>query len=435
MTRPNILLITIDSLRADFTYGGRASTPVMDEMTERGTTFEQAHVQAPFTTFSMPSLFTSRYPSGLSYIEFSEKTIGVAIDQPTLTERLRDAGYLTAGFHSNPLLSNLFGFDKGFDTFDANLPFANTDWLPGRAKIIADKAARFVRTYPYIPAEELNSRALSWLERHAGTGRPFFLWLHYMDVHGPYQAKIGNRFLNKYRAERLWRKAVSSPTEITNDEHEELISLYQTEVEYVDGALGGLIRELRGLGLLEETLVTITADHGEQFGEHGAYSHPHQLYDELTHVPLILDGPGWESGNVSELVPVLDVAPTLATAGDAELTSFIGTPLDEPDGRDEVIVSEADLSPTYTASIRTPDWRYVFRGETAAEELYIIEADPAQQQDVASKHPDTIEQMSNRLSEHVSGSDRVIGEETEATVIELSDQQTEERLRDLGYLE
>lgn len=407
----------------------------MDELAEGGTTFEHAHVQAPFTTFSMPSLFTSRFPSGLSYVEFSEKTVGVAVDQPTLTERLRDTGYLTAGFHSNPLLSNLFGFDRGFDTFDANLPFANTDWLPGRAKILADKVARFLRTYPYIPAEELNSRANSWLEKNTGTGRPFFLWLHYMDVHGPYQAKTGNNFLNKYRAERLWRKAVSTPTEITKDEHDELTSLYQAEVEYVDGALGGLIRDLRSKGLLEETLVTITADHGEQFGEHGAYSHPHQLYDELTHVPLILAGPRWESGTSSELVPLLDVAPTLAAAGDAELSSFVGTPLDEPDGRGEVIVSEADLSPSYTASIRTPDWRYVFRGEIGAEELYNIEADPAQQQDVASKHPDITEQMSNRLSEHVTGSDRVIGEEAETTLIELSDQETEQRLRDLGYLE
>jgi arylsulfatase len=176
--RSNVLLVTIDSLRADHIYNSFTDTPAHDDLADDGIVYERAYSQGPFTTFSMPSLFTSRYPSGLQYVEFSDSTVGVYTDdEPTIPELLRNQGYETAGFHSNPLLSNLFGFDHGFDEFDARLPLSDLDLFSGRAKILTEKLLRIFRNHAYLPAEKLNDRAVEWLDDR-DEDQPFFLWVH-----------------------------------------------------------------------------------------------------------------------------------------------------------------------------------------------------------------------------------------------------------------
>jgi len=433
----NILLVTIDSLRADHSYSAFTDTPAHDALTENGITYERAYAQGPFTTFSMPSLFTSRYPSGLQYVEFSDSTVGVYIDdEPTIPELLREQGYETAGFHSNPLLSNLFGFDHGFDEFDARLPLSELDIFSGRAKILTDKLLRVFRKHAYLPAEKLNDRAVEWLDDR-DDDQPFFLWLHYMDVHGPYQSKSGNAYLNKYRGEHLWRKALKRPDEVTESEHERLKELYRIEVEYTDRCVGELFDALRARGLFEDTVTVLTADHGEQFYEHRQYSHPHQLYEELTHIPLIVRDPDRESASQDDVAELIDVAPTLIErAGGDVPESFSGRSLfkdaDESAGR--AAFSEADLTPAYNGSVRTDRWRYV-RDDTADEELlFDHESDPDEQRDVLTNFPEISERLSDRLEAHVTTDGRSVGPQRDVTRKDIEDGEVQDRLEDLGYL-
>jgi arylsulfatase len=442
---PNVLLVTVDSLRADTVYGSQAATPAYRRLGEHGVTYERAFAQGPFTTFSMPSLFTSRYPSGLGYMEFSDKTVGVYIDEePTLPEVLGQHGYHTAGFHSNPLLSNMFGFDRGFDIFDARLPFSNTDVLPGRAKILADKVFRILRKHAYLPAETLNERAIDWLDGREESD-PFFLWLHYMDVHGPYQSKTGNTYLNKYRGERLWRKAQNGT--LSDEERREIRELYREEVEYTDEQLGVLLDALNDRGLLEDTLVVLTADHGEGFGEHGTYSHPHRLYDELIHVPLLVRRPdATTSQTVSTPVELVDVFPTLcARAGVDAPPSLAGEPLPAaPAGeeaavteeRDEsTVFSEADLTPAYNACVRTDRWKYIRDGPRDDRLLFDLDADPAEQTNVCASHPEVADRLATRLDTHLESGQRAAGPDRDVTRQEITDEGVQDRLQDLGYLE
>jgi arylsulfatase A-like enzyme len=434
----NILLVTTDSLRADHIYGDTVETPTHDALAEEGTTYDRAFAQGPFTTFSMPSLFTSRYPSGLDYLEFSDKTVGVYIDEvPTITEVLSEAGYHTAGLHSNPLLSNLFGFDRGFDTFDARLPLTDTDFVPGRIKILTDKLLRLVRKHAYLPAEKLTTRALDWLDNR-DDDRPFFLWVHYMDVHGPYQAKEGNVYLNKYRGERIWRKCLTSPEAITPEEHERLRELYRTEIEYTDREIGRLLDGLRDRGLYDRTTTIATADHGEQFGEYGNYSHPHQLYDVLTHVPLIVRGPETDGTHVTDIVELTDVAPTLAhTAGVSSPATFRGTVL-PPEGESPSrpsAVSEADLTPAYHGSVRTEEWKYI-RDDTSGTELLLDTDDPiGERDDCSGDHPEVRRELAERLDDHIAETDRTAGESVQEATHDIEDSDIENRLEELGYLE
>jgi len=436
----NILLVTVDSLRADTVFGDDVSTPTFNHLIDRGVTYTNAFAQGPFTTFSMPSLFTSRYPSGLEYVEFSDSTVGVYIDEePTIQNVLKQEGYQTAGFHSNPLLSNLFGFGDGFDTFDARLPFSGSKSIPRRGKILTDKLLRLARKHPYLPAEKLTQRALQWL-KNRNAEAPFFLWLHYMDVHGPYQSKTGNAYLNKFRGERLWRKAVTSPESLSSDERAKLRRWYQEEVSYTDSSVGALLNGLQEEDVLDETIIFFTSDHGEQFGEHGSFSHPHQLYDELIHIPLVVTGEGYGTGEISALVELIQVAPTIAELAEAHAPdSFAGTPLPlsdddhKTDEASEQAVSEADLIPQYKGCVRTHRWKYVREG--TEEVLFDIESDPQERTDVSHEYEDIRTDLSSRLDSHLNAEARNIEGDRSIESIDIENSETEDRLRDLGYLE
>lgn len=431
-TRSNILLVTVDSLRADAVYGEEVATPQLDELASQSQVYTNAFAQGPFTTFSMPSLFTSRYPISLPYVKFSDSTVGVYIKEtPSLPEVLKEAGYATAGFHSNPLLSHIFGFNKGFDVFNARLPFSNSGVLPGRLKILADKLFRLIRKHAYLPAGKLNERAIEWIDERP-TDRPFFLWVHYMDVHGPYQSKTGNSYLNKYRGEQLWRKAVTEPKSVTDAEKERLRDLYAEEVSYTDHCIGTLLEGLQDQDVLSDTVTVVTADHGEQFGEHGTYSHPHQLYDELTHIPLLISDGENERQEQGGLVELIDVAPTLVTkVGATSPDTFVGQSLEARVDADRPVISEANLVPHYTGAVRTPQWKYIREG--AEEKLFDLGSDPVEQDNVAADRARRVADLSDRLDTHIVTHTR--DSERDITEQSIGDSEIEDRLKDLGYLE
>ncbi|WP_144905932.1 sulfatase [Halobellus captivus] len=326
----NVILLSADALRADHLscYGYfRATSPVLDELAGESIRFANAYSASSHTREAVPALLTGEYPD-------------VAIDSKyrlaseTLAETLSDKGYATAGFHSNPFVSRAYGFDRGFDHFDDDLHL-------GQHKLIAlaQRALDKLRNRHYARAEEINERSLSWVDS-LDEEQPFFLWNHYMDTHGPYEPPgefstlYSDTGLSGRDAQSLYQRAISAPESISEDERQLLVDLYDAEIRYNDAKIGEFLGALRERELLAESLLIVTADHGDAFGEHGYYEHPRYLHDEITHVPLFVRPPGGEREVEEGDVSTLDVAATVGDVGD-------GVSLLDPIDGDRRVFSQA----------------------------------------------------------------------------------------------
>ncbi|ESP90008.1 arylsulfatase A family protein [Candidatus Halobonum tyrrellensis G22] len=301
-----MILLSADALRADHLscYGyHRDTSPVLDEFAEESVRFTNAYSASSHTREAVPALLTGEFPDVAVGADYRLAT-------ETVASTFAEAGYATGGFHSNPYVSRAYGFDRGFDEFDDDLHL-------GRHKLVAlaQRALDKLRNRHYARAAEINDRALSWLDSLGD--EPFFLWNHYMDTHGPYEPP--GEYATLYResevsdrdAQSLYRRAIREPESITPDERDLLVNLYDAEIRYNDEKIGEFLDALRERGLLERSLVVVTADHGDAFGEHGYYEHPRYLHDETTHVPLFVRPPGGADGEtVSTPASTLDVAAT-----------------------------------------------------------------------------------------------------------------------------
>ena len=287
---PNVVLITIDTLRADHLscYGyAWATSPNIDQLAREGTRFERAYTTIPLTGPSHLAMFTSRYPQ-----ELGVRRNGVAIPSDrklkSLPQILRRKGYRAAAFVSAwPLTDRLTHMGRWFDYFDEDLN----------------------RTYQLFNssrwAEDVTPRAIRWLKQNMGKGKPVFLWVHYFDPHSPYDLRGG--------FEHLRRTSSGSPVQIADEAMRERVRNYDTEIAYMDWHLGKLLHTLRELGQSGSTLVVLAADHGESLGEHGYVGHGRELFENIVHVPLIFHMPGQiRAGQViSTPVSLIDVAPTI----------------------------------------------------------------------------------------------------------------------------
>jgi arylsulfatase len=317
----NVILLSADALRADHLscYGYyRETSPVLDELAEESIRFTNAYSASSHTREAVPALLTGKYPD-------------VAIDSKyhlntdTIASTLSEEGFTTAGFHSNPFVSRAYGFDQGFDVFDDDLHL-------GQHKLIAlaQRALDKFRNRHYARAEEINERSLTWIDS-LDDGESFFLWNHYMDTHGPYEPPgeyatlYSNQALSGRDAQSLYQRAIDDPASITDDERQLLIDLYDAEIRYNDEYIGKFLDELRNRGILEKSLLIVTADHGDAFGEHGYYEHPRYLHEGITHVPLFVRTPGGDSESVESPVSTLDVVATIEEAtgrGNSDGTSL-----------------------------------------------------------------------------------------------------------------
>ncbi len=273
-TPPNLLLVTIDTLRADHVgcYGDRdAATPVLDALAARGTRFATAVAHVPLTTPSHASILTGLTP--LRHGIRDNGGFALPAGLPTLATVMKDAGYRTAAFVSGFPLDRRFGLDRGFETYDDRLPYGDD---PRRAAYVERRA------------DATTDAALRWLDGlDPRDRRPFLAFVHYFDPHAPYDppAEYRNRFA----------------------EHP-----YDGEIAFVDAQLGRLLRWLDGHGLAGRTVVLVTADHGESLGEHGEDTHGVFVYDATLRVPWIMAGPGVPPGRVARTVARgIDVTPTL----------------------------------------------------------------------------------------------------------------------------
>src|SRR5262245_36660693 len=254
---PNLLLVTIDTLRADHvgSYGAaNAATPILDGLAQRGVRFESAHASVPLTGPSHATILTGLYPP----VHGVRDNILFSLDSRhrTLASRLKSAGYRTAAFVGAYPVAATFGFRQGFDSWSENFKESP---IPGSG------AQR--------PANEVVDDALGWLAR-PGTG-PFFAWLHFYDPHAPYDPP------EPYRSGFAGR-------------------LYDGEIAFADAELGRVFAWLQTSGHESDTVVAVLSDHGESLGEHHEVTHAVLLYEATLHVPFLITGPGVPVGRAVE---------------------------------------------------------------------------------------------------------------------------------------
>jgi arylsulfatase A-like enzyme len=302
---PNVLLIVVDTLRADALecYGGREHvSPRIDALARQGVRFQAAFAHAPWTLPSFAALFTSLPPQAHGAggnVREGWRALGP--EHTTLAERFQQAGFATGAVVNVDFLTAPFGMAQGFDDVDARISNDN-------------KSVR--------RAEPTTDAALVWIDAHRE--RPFFLMVHYFDPHAEYdppplwrarfaeaQDKQSQAFRFGAREHVVRHRGGQMPLDAATLARAR--GLYDGEVAYTDNAIGRLLDGLASRGLEAGTIVVLTADHGEEFGDHGSWEHGHTHYDELLHVPLVVRAPGLSPIVVHEPVGLVDVAPTLCS--------------------------------------------------------------------------------------------------------------------------
>lgn len=456
---PNVILISIDSLRADYLGamiqdGKNTLTPNLDQLTASSYLFSQCFSQGTTTHPAITALLTSTYPldyGGHSYLNDS---------RPTIAEILRAEGYYTAAFHSNPFLSRLRNFHRGFHAFQENIisqGFAGLlEKVPaGFTERVVRKAYRIVRKQPYLPASQLNKQVIDSLTPDSN---PLFLWIHYMDVHGPYLHHQGFSYYDKVRAEMVWRKAYKGdPTRVTDRERRHLLSGYESEIRYLDQHIGTLFDVLEERDLWNNSLIIITADHGEEFGEHGQYGHMNLPYNTLIHVPLIIKPPlGYEGENsvIRQRVRLLDVMPTILgflgtqlrpevknqLAGQSLLPLLEGDndEYEENDIITEKFVPQSEdrferIDPDrIQASIIRDNWKLMLDKLNGKREFYDLSNDFDEKNDLISTHKDTAIELTSILESHLS---KMLSKSRGVDPYEFEEsEEVKKRLEDLGYM-
>lgn len=394
---PNVLLISVDTLRADHlgAYGASPGTPRIDALAKAGVVFERAVAQVPITLPSHASLFTSVYP--FAHGVRDNGSFHLSEERRTLTEAYRAAGYRTAAFVGSFALDSRFGLDQGFELYDDF--YGDTSALGDFA--ISER-----------PAAGVLSPALEWL-----SGRPeapWFAFVHLYDPHAPYEppAPYRERFAS---------------------------DLYRGEVQYVDEALGKFLDELSNRGRLENTLVVVASDHGEGLGEHGERTHGMFAYESTLRVPLIL---AWEGvltpRRVASRVRLLDVGPTLlALSGLDPLPGSDGVslvPLLE--GKEDSSESESyfealafNLNRGFAPLTGLYRWNLKYI-ELPIPEIYDLGSDPSETKNLAPSRPALVREMAARLDDIESAGSMKAGSAENRLAV---DEETRRRLQTLGY--
>ncbi len=424
---PNIVLITLDTVRADHlsAYGyDQPTTPNLERLACRGVLFENAVAPSSWTLPSHASIFTGLLPH-----QHGANTIIPLSETPrTLAEVMQSHGYETAGFSSN-LYYGLagWGINQGFSVYDDDgslLRHNLASTLLGR--VLHDPIYfNFIRPDFYFRrnAKELNGEILYWA-RHR-PARPFFLFINYFDAHYPYQApspytaRFGPSPDVQIRQPNTLEYGYP-PRPLSAGEQAALITGYDNCLAYLDAQVGDLVASFASQPELENTIWIITSDHGESFGEHGTYDHGWDLYREVLHVPLIMFGPGIpEDRRLEPVVRVREIFPTVLDLAFSERPPFrrtslrrFWTPTFHPESFDEVVVSE--VRPSFpvpnvpvSISLMTSEWHYIHYA-TGREILFHLKTDTREKVDLSrsEEHQQTLWALRERLREVVEFSVR-----------------------------
>jgi arylsulfatase A-like enzyme len=437
---PNIILILVDTLRADHLscYGAKANeTPVIDGLAADGTRFAHAYSQASWTRPSVATIFTSLYPSSHRAIHKSDALPDAVV---TLAEVMQQSGYSTIGFANNINVAPLFGFQQGFDQYvflEPEFFFGATEsaaqlTIYNQLRLVRERYVsqkKWVENY-YQPADVVTKHGSDWIAAR-DKGRPFFMFLHFMEPHDPY-------FVHPYNGEAYARVANPNPDPALADKYR---TTYDGAIRFLDGELAKFFQDLRAKGLYDDTMIVLTADHGEEFHEHGGWWHGTTLYDEQLAVPLIVKPPrGGAAGVVNDaMVSSLDIAPTIIqSAGAAVPPTMVGKPLGlgtgAPAPRDHSF-AESELEGNSLQAYRSGGMKVIHanpgnpRG-LPEHQLFDVASDPGEQQDLISTRTDVANKLTADMSAVQSHAESIAVESTGTSI----DAASEERLRALGYV-
>jgi len=416
----NLVLVSIDTLRPDLLgcYGHeRPTSPALDTLAAGGVLFETALAAAPWTLPSHASLLTGLYPS-----RHGVRRAGAVLpdDVVTWAAWLRERGFTTSAIVNSHWLGRETRLERGFDGF----VWVEENVRRRRPSRVGELAAR-------------------WLAE--GPAEPFFLFLHFYDVHSDYASlpSYEERFRQPYDgpadgSTRQLRAVREGRASLGPDDVRHLLDLYAAGVRQMDDALARLLRALRDLGLRENTLLVVTSDHGEEFLEHEGVLHGRTQYEEVLRVPLILAGPGVPAGvRVREPVSLVDVMPTaltlLALPAPAGLDGLDLGPLFAGAGAtlgERILFAEADWrneEDDVLRAVRSGRYKLLVDRRSGARRLFDLDRDPGERVDVQADHPELARQLHAALEAFARGAREV------APPAELTPEERE-RLQALGYL-
>lgn len=444
----NVLLVTIDSLRADY-FSQNASVEVVTEDIEMADSdslsFNRAFATGPGTTPSFPAMLTGTLPLGYG-------GLGPLTDErPRVSTKLRNAGLTTGGFQCNPFLSNHFNYDVGYDAFeDYQNPLMGiaTKVFPRGIEVNNPKLRRvdnalhitdaIKKSYqlvkgkprPYVSAEVITNDTIEWLSE---TDRPFFCWTHYMDVHHPcfpskeYRERHGVPDATQSDVSEWYSALLRDPETLSDDEIRKLKQLYEAAIEYTFDQIDRILTNLQETGRYEDTLIIITSDHGELFGEYSQYGKPERMYDELLHVPLIvLNGPDRLDDAKDQLVSLLDIPPLIHSALELEIPDEYEGQVPGVDYRRDLVMAEHEVEGEVIVGARSKNWLY--EGDEIHNEHRLFDLRDGKFEQVDRDHPDAAvvrEAVLARLNE-LDVEAKYLQGDVETDV--------EDRLEDLGYL-
>ena len=467
----NVVLIVMDAVRADHLSADgyqRPTSPNLATLAKRGVLFHNAMANSSWTHASIPTLLTSVYPSTH---QVNRTTSALPPSIPTVPQLLKQTGMATAIFSSNTFVTPLFGFGQGVDRFVHYYPGATEQLILGHVarklltgrptvrekaeaalhrfdKLLNPKAATSIEE---ASADTLNRAFLTWVKQTRP--RRFFAYLHYMETHAPYDPPEAyrTRFMSGpvdgALREQVFAVRGVLPFQrgkpLAPAQRQQVIALYDAEINQLDEALGRLFQALEALGLADETLIIVTADHGEEFFEHGGWGHGHSLHHELLHVPLIISYPArLPMGRVVETrVSLVDVAPTIL-----ELCGVPSPPFQEGQSvvplmvsedaavEDRVVYSELyhDGGMSVRALMQGP-YKLIVAEEASQRQvaLYNTREDPTETRDVSTRFPERVSSLLNALEQRT----RSASAKSRGIVTLALDERTQERLRALGYLQ
>ncbi|HSB13977.1 MAG TPA: sulfatase [Bryobacteraceae bacterium] len=460
--RPNVLVYLVCSMRADHTslYGySRDTTPFMKQLGAAGVVFDDAQAQAPWTKGSVPSLLTSIHSYTLG---MRQDTDAIPQRAVTLAEALRAAGYSTVGIVTNPYAGRASGLNRGYD-YMMEYPVVH--------RLRTDEADRGT------DSAAVNKVAMPWFEQHRD--EPFFMYVHTTDPHAPYRPpkEFEERFANPAETEQfnrdyqnLWDKrqygggmavtrAKCKAKGIDPDKFlRRAIDRYDGEIAHADRSLEVLTGKLKELGILNNTLVVVLSDHGEEFWEHGLTGHGHSLYQELVHAVFLMWNPKLLPAprRVSDTVQLLDVYPTIldlagvAPQGVMQGQSLAPLAKGQPFQRKGPVMSSRFALPfakpgglvpencTDTYAIWNGPWKLLYRDRARLAglpevELYDRRTDRKETTNVASRNSGVAQKLRAEIDQWLKAQDQIrklLGPGGETTL----DRQSIERLRSLGYL-
>lgn len=396
---PNVLLLILDTVRSENTslHGyARPTTPNIERLASEGAMFERAIAPAPWTLPTHASLLTGHYnvTLGTDFATPLDRTYA------TLPEIMSRRGYLTVASVANLVfITKLFGMDRGFAVFDAHprspgqvlmSSYLSRYLLPKLKGLFGDHTELVQKRGP-----EVNREFLAAVDR--APDRPFFAMLNYFDAHAPYNPPDRSMYWDRPGEPRYW---IDSDGTYIDEDLEGLIATYDAGITYADASVAALLDSLAARGQLENTLVIVTADHGESFDEHGVIEHAQSLYMDEVHVPLVIRFPGRVPGGsrVEEPVSLRDIPRTVLDLVGEDAGSIPGEPLSRFWERGDV--SEGRLAAGVLSELRrkkalTQGNYQLITGPP--NEVYDLRADPEQQNDL--NHDGGSERADRMLSE------------------------------------